>query len=747
MRFLSTEKIANNSARHPWITIGIWVLAIIGSIFIAIELLGSAITMEDKPLNNPDYYKAQLLLEEKMPGFDQSRETIVIDSDLLIDDPKYAAFVGTVVEDLNGLDDIHEGAVSYFQTQAPQMVSEDQKTTIIPLALIGDTDEAMENVEKIEESLNKLDIENKDFDIYMIGEASMFGTFQEIAETDARTGEAYGILAAMIILALVFGTLVAAAVPIILAIVAIIVAVAATALIGQRFEFAFFVVNMITMMGLAVGIDYSLFIVSRFREERLKGRDKIDAITATGATANRAVFFSGITVLFSLLGMLVIPHSIFRSLGTGAMLVVGFAIIASLTLLPAVLSILGDKINSLKIPYIGKKMTQSTEHGFWGRIAKSVMKHPVISMVATLSLLLLLASSYLSINLGSSMGPDSLPDDLPQAKAIKLLEDKFAASGSQMTSVFITVDGQVKSLEIQDAIGRLQADLQKDKDLSAGQVMNNEEGDLALITAPIITKSKTRESKALDRLQDKYIPEAFGNTDAEVLITGQAVGMKDFTKVTNDYMPIVFGIVLSLSFILLTIVFRSIVVPIKAIIMNLLSVGAAYGLIVLVFQKGYGADFLGFETVEVIETWLPLFLFSILFGLSMDYHVFLLSRIREHFDQTHNNTESVAFGLASTGSIITGAAIIMVAVFGGFAAGDLVMFQQMGFGLAAAVFLDATIVRTILVPASMRLLGDRNWYLPKFLQWLPDIKVEGSLDGDTVAEAATDDRVVEPLKK
>ena len=327
------------------------------------------------------------------------------------------------------------------------------------------------------------------------------------------------------------------------------------------------------------------------------------------------------------------------------------------------------------------------------------------------------------------------------------MADKFAVGGSQMTSVFVTIDGGIKSLAIQDAINKLQADLQKDKDLGAGQVTNNDDGDLALIAAPILTKSKTKESEAIDRLRDNYIPSAFGETDSEVLVAGMPVEMKHLTKVTNDYVPIVFGIVLSLSFILLTVVFRSIVVPIKAIIMNLLSVGAAYGLIVLVFQKGYGADFLGFETVEVIETWLPLFLFSILFGLSMDYHVFLLSRIREHFDLTHDNTESVAFGLASTGSIITGAAIIMVAVFGGFAAGDLIMFQQMGFGLAAAVFLDATIVRMILVPASMRLLGDRNWYLPKFLQWLPNIKVEGSLDGDTVAEAAADDRVVEPLKK
>jgi RND superfamily putative drug exporter len=224
-------------------------------------------------------------------------------------------------------------------------------------------------------------------------------------------------------------------------------------------------------------------------------------------------------------------------------------------------------------------------------------------------------------------------------------------------------------------------------------------------------------------LRSDYIPQAFSGVEADVLVTGQTAGHIDYFDLTDDYIPIVFAFVLGLSFVLLTLVFRSLVVPVKAIIMNLLSVGAAYGLMVLVFQKGVGAGIFGFQKVDVIEAWIPLFLFCILFGLSMDYHVFLLSRIREHFGQTHNNSESVAFGLRSTGRVITGAALIMVAVFAGFAAGDLVMFQQMGFGLGVAVFLDATIVRSVLVPAAMQLLGTRNWYLPKALQWLPRIHV------------------------
>jgi RND superfamily putative drug exporter len=234
---------------------------------------------------------------------------------------------------------------------------------------------------------------------------------------------------------------------------------------------------------------------------------------------------------------------------------------------------------------------------------------------------------------------------------------------------------------------------------------------------------------AVHSLRDQYVPDAFGSEPVGVYVTGVSAFNVDFFEVTTQYMPIVFAVVLSFSFLLLLVVFRSIVVPLKAIVMNLLSVGAAYGLMVLVIQKGFGAELLGFQQARVIDAWIPLFLFSVLFGLSMDYHVFLLSRIRERYDQTGDNAGSVAYGLRSTAGIITGAALIMVAVFGGFALGDMVMMQQVGFGLAMAVLLDATIVRSVLVPASMKLLGDRNWYLPSVLSWLPDVRVEAERHG------------------
>jgi RND superfamily putative drug exporter len=262
-------------------------------------------------------------------------------------------------------------------------------------------------------------------------------------------------------------------------------------------------------------------------------------------------------------------------------------------------------------------------------------------------------------------------------------------------------------------------------DPSAAALPTNTHGNLTAIAIPVPgAPSSAAAFDLIKRLRDDYIPAAFSGVPAEAYVGGISAEYLDFDTQLRAYLPVIFAFILGVSFILLLVVFRSIVIPIKAIIMNLLSVGAAYGLMVLVFQKGVGADLFGFQQVETIEAWLPLILFAILFGLSMDYHVFMLSRIRERYDQTHDNAESVAYGLRSTASLITGAALIMVAVFSGFASGDMVVNQQAGFGLAVAVLLDATLVRSILVPASMQLLGARNWYLPGFLNWLPQIQVE-----------------------
>ncbi len=522
---------------------------------------------------------------------------------------------------------------------------------------------------------------------------------------------------------IVFGALVAGVIPIASGVASITVAISIVALVGRLFKFSFFVTNMIAMMGLALGIDYSLFIISRYREERSRGLDKLAAIEATGATASRAVFFSGLTVVIALLGMLIVPTTIFRSLAGGAIFVAIVAMLASLTLLPAILGLLGDRINAGRIrrrPRGGA----GAPGGFWDRVTRTVMKRPVTSLAIGAGLLLAAAIPTFSLDTGFA-GVSTLPASSESRQAFNVLAKEFA--GGLSTPVEIVIDGDIASPAVQSGIGQLEASLAADGSFGQSVVETNSAGDLAVVSAPVNGDPASKEAvSSIGRVRDRYVPEAFPQGTAnQVLVGGNTAFNKDFFDMTNHYVPIVFAFVLGMSFILLTIVFRSIVVPIKAIIMNLLSVGAAYGLMVLVLQKGVGASLLGLQKVEVIEAWIPLFLFSVLFGLSMDYHVFLLTRVREHYDQTGDNTESVAYGLRTTAAIITGAALIMVAVFGGFASGTLVPFQQVGFGLAVAVLLDATLVRSVLVPASMKLLGTRNWYLPRWLKWLPNLHVEG----------------------
>jgi RND superfamily putative drug exporter len=567
-------------------------------------------------------------------------------------------------------------------------------------------------------------------DVSMAGQGTFNNEFNHLAEETLRTGETFGAGIALLVLLVVIGAVVAATLPLILAIASIVIAFGATALVGQVFELSFFVTNMITMIGLAVGIDYSLFIVARYREERARGHEKLDAIARSAGTAGRAVFFSGMTVVLALLGMFIMPNTLFRSLATGAILVVVFAVAASTTLLPAVFSLLGDRINVLRVRRRTSLANVDKVGGMWDRITRTVMARPVTFLIAGVAVMGVLAYSFVHMETGFA-GVSTLPDDTRAHRAFALLEENFAAGLTE--PVEIVIDGTITP-EVDADITALQAALAADGSYGASSVEVNPSGDLAVVSAPLIY-GDTQSGAAVDavqRLRADVIPSVFAGSDTDVLVGGVTAFTADFFGDVDTYTPIVFLFVLGLSFLLLTVVFRSLIVPIKAILLNLLSVGAAYGMIAVFFQQGVGPEWvkdisswLGFIQVEAIEAWLPLMLFSVLFGLSMDYHVFLLTRIREAYDRTGDNTDAVAHGLRTTGAIITGAALIMVAVFGGFAAGELAAFQQMGFGLGVAVFLDATIIRSILVPATMRLLGNLNWYLPKWLGWLPELDIEG----------------------
>ncbi len=727
-RMLSTEALARRSARRPWLTIAVWIAVIVTAVVLMMALLGRSLTTEQVLTNNPDFERGRDLIAERMPGPSGITELVMVRSpSLTVDDPAYRDFVVQLQERLFALGSgTVAQTVSYFLTNDESMVSPDRRATIVPVVMAGVFDDATANIAEVHEVIDEVSA-GSGFEVFITGEATASRDFQEQSERDLLRGEAFGIPIALVILVLVFGALAAAVLPVVLAGVSIVVALGATALVGQIFDLSFFVVNMITMMGLAVGIDYSLFIVSRFREERARGRDTIDAIGVAGSTASRAVLFSGLTVVVALVGMLIVPVNVFQSLAAGAILVVLAAVFASLTLLPAILSLAGDRIERFRIPFT-RRMTAGAQHEgegrFWDRLTRAVMRRPLIGLVLAVSVMAAATIPFFQINTGAA-GISTLPEGFRSREGLLALEAQFTAGLFSPTR--IVIDGAVQSAEVQAGIERLQTRLAEDEDFGPARVEVNPAGDLAVASTPIAgDPAHERATNAVRRLKADFIPDAFEGVDAEVLVTGRTAGNLEFFDITTQYTPFVIVFVLGISFVLLTVVFRSLVVPAKAMLMNLLSVGAAYGLIVLVSQMGFGANLIGFQQVSTIEAWIPLFLFTVLFGLSMDYHVFMLSRIRERYDQTGDNTGAVAFGLRTTAGIITGAAAIMVAVFGGFAAGELVMFQQLGFGLAVAVFLDATIVRSVLVPSTMRLLGARNWYLPRFLRWIPDVRVEGA---------------------
>ena len=752
-----TEWLARICARKAVLVLGIWaVLAIVGGILGddaelglnlgPVDFLDSATTTEFKLGGGAEAPRAERLLQDRLRGPKPRTEIVIVQSDsLTVEDPEFAAKVVELASQLQALGPETVSTVEHYfvpeqllplltpeqLAQREQTVSADGKTTIMRLTLTGDFDQALKNVEPVLDVVDEADGEDG-FRVLIVGDASISHEQNELAESDLRQGERIGLPVALIILVVLFGTIVAALMPVGLSIVCIVVAFGITALIGQVFDLIFFVSLMIIMIGLAVGIDYSLIIISRYRDELARGLDVQAAIARAGATAGRTVLFSGLTVVIALCGMLIVPFSFFQSLGIGAILVVLVALAATLTLLPANLALHGTMINRLPVPFFGKRSTQPADpsnasgHGFWDRITRVVMRFPHISIAVVAAPMVVAIVFYFQIDTGLN-GVDVFPEGAQSREAFEVMEQDFSFGLVYPTE--IVIDGNIgdDGSPVRNAISKLQTSLEGDQRLvlASPEPLVNDAGDLAVVTLYIQGESRSQATVDVATvIREEYIPAAFEGVEAEVLVGGVTAETADVFSTVSTYTPIVFAFVLGCSFLILMLVFRSLVIPVKAVIMNLLSVGTAYGLLVLVFQKGVARDLLGFQEAEVIDAWIPLFLFSILFGLSMDYHVFLLSRIRERFDQTGDNAEAVAYGLRSTAGLITGAALIMVAVFGAFASGDTIINQQVGFGLSVAIFLDATLVRSVLVPATMELLGSRNWYLPSFLRWLPDLRVE-----------------------
>ena len=741
-----TGLLARTSARRPFTVIAIWVGVVVVAAVLAIDggvapgpapitdMLNAATTVEFRLNEGAESRRADILLENRLRGSERLSEVVIVQSETLtVDSPEFRARVEAIYGEILSLGTATvTSAFHYYQTDDPSLVSDDRKVTIIPLVLSGSLDEAVEDLPAILRIVEGADGRDG-FRVLMAGEASTTYDYGELTERDLRWGERIGVPVALVILLGLFGTVVAALVPIGVAVACIIVALGVTALIGQAFDLIFLVTLVVVMVGLAVGIDYSLLIVSRFRDELARGLEKNAAVERACATAGRTILFSGVTVVVALCGLLIVPFPFFQSMGLGAILVVLVSLAATLTLLPAVLALLGPRIDRLPVPFFGKAMTNAPESSgrrFWRVVTRWVTRAPVLSIVAVVAPMIAATVFYFQVNTGIN-GVDVLPEGSQSREAFFVMEDHFSFGVANPTE--IVIDGDSDSPPVQRAIAKLQGSLRTDGRFLVTDAPPevSPSGDLTVLT--IIIPGEPRSREAIDlvfAIRDHYIPDAFEAVAAEVLVRGASAEAADFNSVVRSYTPAVFAFVLGLSFLTLMLVFRSLIVPIKAVLMNLLSVGAAFGVMVLVFQKGVATDLLGLQHTEVIDVWVPLFMFAILFGLSMDYHVFLLSRIRERYDETGDNADAVAHGLQSTAGMITGAALIMVAVFGAFASGKTVINQQVGFGLAFAITLDATLVRSVLLPATMSVLGRANWYLPSWLGWLPDLRVEaGEVQG------------------
>jgi putative drug exporter of the RND superfamily len=722
-----TERLAIWSSRRAWLTLAGWGLALVAAIAITAAFIGDALSGDEEVTSETESRRADELVSERFAeqggGFGRGATEVVVvrSSSATVDEPRFERRVRATANEL-----LLAGATqvtTFYDTAERRLVSRDRHATGMLVALGPDAEDDIEDVVNAVEAADGRD----GFDTAITGEHTLEADFDTLAEEDLRNGElGFGLPAALIVLLLVFGSVVAGLVPLLLAIVSIVVALALLALVGQAFPLSVFATNMLTGMGLALGIDYSLFVLSRYREERLHGRENLDAIAAVGATASRAVLFSGIAFTLAMVGLLLVPHTIMRSLAAGAIAAGLVSVAAALTLLPALLSLLSDRVNALRIPFVGRTATRE-QSPFWSRTVLGVMRRPLTSLLLAATALVAMAVPVLTLRSGEA-GVQTLPDRLAAKQGYLALNAEFP--GETTDPAQIVIDGDGASPAVRMGIDSLRERLVAEDLFGRPALEQNADGDVTVVTVPI--EGDPLDQDAVDgvrELRSDHVPDAFPDAGVEVLVAGDTAESIDEADTMTSWLPIVFAFVLGLSFVLLTIAFRSLVVAAKAIAVNLLSVGAAYGLLVLVFQEGIGNELLGFPQVDTIEAWVPLFLFAVLFGLSMDYHVFLLSRIRERFRQTGDNSDAIAHGVGSTGRIITGAALIIIAVFSGFARGDLVMFQQMGFGVAVALLLDATLVRLVLVPAAMQLLGERNWYLPSWLRWLPDVHVEGATRG------------------
>jgi uncharacterized membrane protein YdfJ with MMPL/SSD domain len=724
---VSPLKHSNNfAARMGRWSANHWKTAVFGwlAFVVASFVIGNAVGtkyLETSDTNVGEARQADKIIEAGFPQTaDEMGEIVLIQSKTLnASDPAFRAVITDVTKTLDAFPQVTK-LDSPLEAGHADLVSKDGRSVMVTFSPKGDYDQALTYIATIETAVDKAEKRHPGFSVEELGSVTTERDVSAAFNSMLAKAGMIAIPLTLVILLLVFGSVVAAAVPLLLAITAVFTTTALIAIPSQFIPVDESIAEVILLIGLAVGIDYSLFYLRREREERAAGRSEGAALEAAAATSGRAVLISGVTVLIAMGGMFFSGDKTFMSFSIGTMMVVAVAMIGSLTVLPALLSKLGDRVEKGRVPFVHRLRRKDGDSRVWGAILTRVLRRPVVSVVAATAILLALAAPALTLNTATTSIDDiSIPEIVP----VKHLEAAFPG-GNEPAQVAIQAK-DVTSEPVKQAI----ADLER-KALASGQMSNPIEVEVsadktvAVVDIPLAGNGTDDASlAALSTLRDELVPLTVGSVEGvEYAVGGMTAADQDWSAGMKRSVPIVFGFVLLFAFLLMLLSFRSIVVAAKAIVLNLLSVAAAYGVLVAVFQWGWGENLLDFEANGGITPWLPMFLFVILFGLSMDYHVFIISRIREAYDRGLSNEQAVLHGIKTTAGVVTSAAVVMVGTFSVFALLPLIDMKEMGIGLAAAVLIDATLVRAVLLPATMKLLGERNWYLPKWLEWLPKLE-------------------------
>jgi uncharacterized membrane protein YdfJ with MMPL/SSD domain len=658
---------------------------------------------------------------------EESAEQVLVQSpELTATDPRFRAAVADVTGRLERTDGVANVVDPYDGSEG--QVSADGHSALVTFELPGDSKKAEESVVGSLAAVDAAQQAHPGLRIEEAGDASINKAVLDKDNEEMGKSALFSLPLTLVILVFAFGALVAAGIPILLALTAVAATMGLLGPVSQIAPVDGQVMHVVLLVGLAVGVDYSLFYLKREREERAAGRDSDAAIEAAAATSGRAVVISGLTVMVAMAGMYLGGISNFASFATGTIMVVAVAVIGSLTVLPALLSKLGDRVDRGRVPLVDRIKARVARANLWSRVLDRVLRRPLVSALVSAGVLVALAVPALGIQT-SLGGIEDKSRELEVMQTYDRIQAAFPSEGSM--EMVVVQAGDVTSLEVISAINELETRAQDRSELFEGQATLEISSDQTVATVGLPTTGTGTDdlsTRAADALRDDLVPATLGKVDGvEAYTTGEAAATGDFNDAMIGHLPYVFAFVLGAAFLLLLVTFRSLVIPAKAIALNLLSVGAAYGVLVLVFQNEWAEGLLGFEGNGTIASWLPLFLFVILFGLSMDYHVFILTRVREAFDRGMRTEDAVEHGIKSTAGVVTSAAIVMVGVFSLFALSSELQMKQMGVGLAAAVLIDATIIRGVLLPATMKLLGDWNWWLPRRLAWLPKVTVESDV--------------------